>query len=454
MTLPEYVQYGIYDPALRDEERRRFITNTLHWPITHQCCDMTWQSTTEDCWLCARILEDSGIVMPRTLAVVDRTERAYPGAQCIRTPADLRDFALAHVRDGAAVFGKENRGVSGFGTLLMLEAEKERLHLEGEGWFSYEDCLGRLIGDAAYILQPFERNHAFFERYTGYLATVRLCLLLAREKIEIPFAILKLPSAGHNSDHFWRKGNVACDVAPESGVILRARTKDPLGTVDYADHPDTGAPLVGETLPRWDDILGLAHACAQIFAPVRYQSMDLALTPRRPDADRDQYGRRIRSSATGKRSRLPDRRGAGVLPGVRRPAPRSALTRSPARRTRPDRNRGSLTAPPRPHHPAYGSVHDGSTDSSCGMVCERDEAEAGEEGVGQRVGERGTVAEPPWAVGTVGGLSRQVFAHAEVAQRREAGASALPLPPDDGAEPSSGHRSRRCSFTLRRHPPA
>ncbi len=282
MTLPEYVQYGIYDPALYYEERRRFITNTLHWPITHQCCDMTWQATTEDSWLCARILEGSGIFTPQTLAVIDRTERTYPSIRTIRTPSEFRDVAIAHVQDGAAIFGKENRGVSGFGTLLIREAEMERLHLEGEGWFSYEDCLDKLIGGAAYILQAFERNYVFFDRYTNYLATVRLSLLLPRETLKPPFAILKLPSVGHNSDHFWRKGNLACDVEPRSGVILRARTKDPLGTIDYTDHPETGARLVGETLPHWDDILDLAHACSRIFAPVRYQSMDVAVTPAGP----------------------------------------------------------------------------------------------------------------------------------------------------------------------------
>ena len=47
------------------------------------------------------------------------------------------------------------------------------------------------------------------------------------------------------------------------------------------------------------------------------------------------------------------------------------------------------------------------------------------------------VAEPPEAVGTTGGLRRQILADAEAAQRREAGASALPLSPDDGAQPSS-----------------
>ena len=282
MTLHEYVQYGLHDPALGDEKRRRFITNTLHWPIVHQCCDMTWQATTEDTWLCARILEGSGIPMPRTLAIIDRTARGYPGTRTVRTPAELRDFALACAGNGAQVFGKENRGVSGFGTFLVREADGDRLHLEGEGWYGYEDCLDGLVGDTVYILQPVERNHAFFSRYTDRLATVRVYLLLTRSGPKIPFTVLKVPGKGNTSDHPWRKGNLACDVDPRTGVILRASTKDPLGTTEYTGHPDTGARLLGETVPLWDDVLDLARTCSRMFAPVRYQTMDVAVTPEGP----------------------------------------------------------------------------------------------------------------------------------------------------------------------------
>ena len=282
MTLREYVQFGLHDPNLSDDERRRFITDTLVWPITHQCCDMTWQATTEDSWLCARILAGSGTSMPQTLAVIDRTNRSYPGTRTIGTPAELREFALAHVRDGATVFAKENRGIAGFGTFLAQDADSDRLHLQDEGWFTYEHCLDKLVGDTVYILQPVERNHPFLSRYTDGLATVRVCLLFTRDGPKAPFALIKLPRGGNTSDHLWKKGNLACGVEPRTGVILRARTKAPLGTTDYTDHPDTGARIVGETLPMWDDVISLAFACSRIFAPVRYQSVDVAITPDGP----------------------------------------------------------------------------------------------------------------------------------------------------------------------------
>ena len=66
LTLQEYVEYGVFDTnRYSPEEQSQFLTNTLHWPITHICCDMTWQATTEDKWLCSHILARSGVAVPR-----------------------------------------------------------------------------------------------------------------------------------------------------------------------------------------------------------------------------------------------------------------------------------------------------------------------------------------------------------------------------------------------------
>ena len=98
----------------------------------------------------------------------------------------------------------------------------------------------------------------------------------------IPFTVLKLPSSDNIADNFWRPGNLVCALDPDTGTIRTARTKDAFGTTGHASHPATGAPLVGETLPLWDRVLDLARTCAPVFAPIRYQSMDIAITPAGP----------------------------------------------------------------------------------------------------------------------------------------------------------------------------
>ncbi len=133
-----------------------------------------------------------------------------------------------------------------------------------------------------YLLQRLETNHGFFDRYTDSLATVRVCILIDNADIKIPFAVLKLPSRENVTDSFWRPGNLACDVDTHSGEILGVRSKDALGVTEHALHPATGEPLLGEVVPMWDRVLDLAHCCAPIFHPVRYQSMDIAITQEGP----------------------------------------------------------------------------------------------------------------------------------------------------------------------------
>ena len=178
LTLPEYVQYGVYDPALAEDEKGRFLSETLHWPITRRCCDFTWQATTEDKWLNSRLLERSSIPVPPALAVIDASARSYPDTRTIRTPAELREFVLAHTADGGAVFGKVNLGVASFGAFLITGGEQDRLHVHDDGWMDYATFLEGLVGDNAYLIQARERNHPFFDRWTEHLATVRLYLLL------------------------------------------------------------------------------------------------------------------------------------------------------------------------------------------------------------------------------------------------------------------------------------
>jgi hypothetical protein len=100
--------------------------------------------------------------------------------------------------------------------------------------------------------------------------------------IKIPFALLKLPTRENIADSFWRPGNLACNLDPETGKILDARTKDFFGTESHTSHPQSDEPLVGEVLPEWDRLLELVHTCSPIFAPIAYQSMDIALTDKGP----------------------------------------------------------------------------------------------------------------------------------------------------------------------------
>ena len=282
LSLAEYVQFGLDDSALDEAARLRFVSERLLDPIVSVCNDLRWWAPAWDRWLAERLFASLDVPVASTVAVVARGARSYPGVRVLRTPAELRRVLPEHLAQSGPIFGKEIWSQRGCGAFLLAQADPEGVVLEAEGAFTYERFLDEVLGPLDYVLQPVVPNHAFLDQYTTHLATIRLCVLVADDVARIPFAVLKIPGPGSVTDHFWREGNVACELDPATGVIIRARTVDVFGTCEHVEHPALGIDLVGETVPLWSDVLALARRSAEILAPLRYQALDVALTPQGP----------------------------------------------------------------------------------------------------------------------------------------------------------------------------
>src|SRR5216684_1124245 len=100
-----------------------------------------------------------------------------------------------------------------------------------------------------------------------------------------------------------------------------------------------------------------------------------------------------------------------------------------------DRGEPRGSAPPTPPYVRVRIRRFGRLDSRFGFQgCETERG--GEEGFGQSNVERGARAEPPGAMGAAGRVGGQLPTDAEASQPFVACASALPLLPGDGAQPS------------------
>ena len=83
------------------------------------------------------------------------------------------------------------------------------------------------------------------------------------------------------------RGDSVVDNAGAGGIIaqLDGETGKVYAAADehgkfYLVHPDTQVPIVGFTVPRWDDARELACRLAQVVPDNRYTGWDLALTPK------------------------------------------------------------------------------------------------------------------------------------------------------------------------------
>jgi hypothetical protein len=279
IELFEYVRYGLYDDKrFTPEEKARFIGNGQHWPITFKCSDKSWFAATEDKFLADTILRANGLPVPETLAVIDQGGRSYGKTPKLRDA----DALAAFLRDAEfPLFGKVLRGICGFGAFHATGADETHIHLKGRDPVTYTAFLAELGRDTAYVVQRVLNNHAAIAPHCIATATVRMVNMVRGDSVLTPNAVIKLPCGDNVIDAFWRPGNLACDIDPATGTVRRIVAKEGQGLIEPVDHPAHQA-LVGKTLPHWDRLIDLNREAALLFAPVRYQSFDIALTDSGP----------------------------------------------------------------------------------------------------------------------------------------------------------------------------
>jgi len=280
LSIGDFFNYRLYEDRYSKSDREAFVSDSLHWPITDLCSDITWRSNTEDKWLSYELLNRHGLRTPVTLAVVDKGLRDYGNHLKISDAGSLGDF-LGKV-ESFPIFAKPNREMASFGVFIVTGFDNGIASLGEQGEFTCEDVMEKVIGEKCYLFQELIENHPEIRKLTDFTPTVRTMNLVDNDRIITPVTLLKIPVGENIADNYWREGNLLCNLNPDSGEILRViRGKGP-EMEELEDHPETGAKLLGLAWPYWQELRALNEACARFFAPVRYQSLDIAVAPDGP----------------------------------------------------------------------------------------------------------------------------------------------------------------------------
>ena len=287
INMVEYVRNGLYDlDRFSPEERAQFISNDLHWPIAHKCNDKTWIGAAEDKVLAGALLDASGVPVPESVAVLDRSSRIYPGLPKVASADALAEFLSAQL-DGA-LFCKVMNGMVSFGAFRIEGMDGSQIICSGQPPMSLPTFLSDVVGDNSYLVQRELKNHSKFAAYSQALGTVRMVNMVRDTDVLCPVAIMKLPQGNNIADAFWRPGNLACEVDVESGRIRTIARRD-VETEFLADHPEIPG-LMGLELPFWASLREINERAARVFAPIRYQSTDIAITEDGPVVVEINYG--------------------------------------------------------------------------------------------------------------------------------------------------------------------
>lgn len=211
-------------------------------------------------------LAKADVPVPETLALIG-------------DEAALAKFDFAALPDAFAV--KPNRGRRGEGVILVdgrqhggwrqlngatltPEALKRHVRRILGGELSLEGS----NADAA-LFEPLIRTHPDFARLVPYgLPDIRIICLG-----DVPLmAMTRLPTAQSRGRANLHQGAVGAAIRFSDGMIFRAV----FGPDEVEDHPTTGEPLIGQTIPHWAQVVGAARRCSDAL-DLGYVGVDLVI---------------------------------------------------------------------------------------------------------------------------------------------------------------------------------
>lgn len=104
--------------------------------------------------------------------------------------------------------------------------------------------------------------------------TVRVPTILYKDRVDIIHPFFRIGMGGSVVDN-GGSGGMINELDPDTGEVLVSA--DQMGNY-YTKHPDTGIPIIGFRIPRWDEAKVLAKELAMVVPDNHYCGWDLVLT--------------------------------------------------------------------------------------------------------------------------------------------------------------------------------
>ena len=282
LTPQEYFYYRLWDGHREKADKRRFVGKIAQHPIHVAAGAREWFAASADKILFQSIMD--GVAMPTPeLIAITQAGRFLPNAPTIADPAAL----AAKLRDPSLypLFAKQ---VAGKYSLSVLSADSfdpetdEVLLLDGTRR-KVGDVATPLVGGGGYLIQ--RRLAAAVDlaaRFGPRLWSARLLVLVTPDGPVIHRSVAKIATGTNPADNFWRPGNRLGAIDLVTGRIMRVVNGTGMDMVVDAPHPDTGATIVGTVIPDWEKLKDMVRTASQVFAGIRTQSWDVALSANGP----------------------------------------------------------------------------------------------------------------------------------------------------------------------------
>ena len=161
-------------------------------------------------------------------------------------------------------------------------------HGSMEELFAY--CQQQAADESGWLIQPRIRNHHLLRPLMGGgvgVGTIRIVTVLREQRYRVIGACLRIIVGDNAVDNFAHgaSGNIAAAIDLDTGRMQAARGSRfrhwPV-LENHDQHPQTGAPITGFTLPYWSETLALVERAHRSMPDVPTLGWDVAITDAGP----------------------------------------------------------------------------------------------------------------------------------------------------------------------------
>lgn len=232
-------------------------------------------------------LRGYGFRTVHTLAVFGDPTR-FGGVSSFRVLTAIDEVRAFLREQDRPVFGKPLAASQSLGTIGIerLADDGDTLELSNGTTMSLETLCSQVRNNywgSGYTFQRKLTVHPDLVRYPGTaVGTFRIVTVVTPEGVRPLYSAWKIPSPTSMADNFWRSDNLIASIDLESGRIVRCQKGTGVDATEIEILPGTEVRIVGETVPMWSELVGLAVGVARLFTDVRVIGFDIALTPDGP----------------------------------------------------------------------------------------------------------------------------------------------------------------------------
>lgn len=254
----EYFAYGFIEKQ-SDEERLEFISNYERRAIIKKL----------NCTRDYEIFSSKSMIAEK---YADFLKRDYCVVRSLKDVGKLEVFLNTHKR---AIL-KPLAGSYGRGVRIVDVKDQEDVHALASSLIDIDEysnrsgyrCYGAIVEE---VVVQDDRLAKFHSQSVN---TVRITTIRLDSRTVIFEPFLRVGRGGACVDNAG-SGGIFCPVDAETGVVYAARDKH---GVSYETHPESGVPIIGFQIPRWDEAKEFVRKAAQVVPSIRIIGWDVALS--------------------------------------------------------------------------------------------------------------------------------------------------------------------------------